>query len=111
LNINTASAYALQLIPGVDAARAEAIVAAREGEDDGSNLGGPFRSAEAGYLFNRVPNLGLEAARQVQRFGDVRSRTFEVQIDATVGSYHRTFVAILGRTNPRDIQTLNFYWK
>ena len=34
LNINTAGAAALQLIPGVDSRAAEAIVAARAGEDD-----------------------------------------------------------------------------
>jgi DNA uptake protein ComE-like DNA-binding protein len=111
LNINTASASVLQLIPGVDAMRAEAIVAAREGEDDGSGLTGPYRNASAQYLFNRVPGLGLEVARQVERLGDVRSRSFQVEIDAQIGGYHRIFIATIARNNPRDVQLLNFYWK
>jgi len=111
LNINTASAAALQLIPGVDPMRAEAIVAARGGEDDGSGLVGPYRSTDPGYLFNRVPGLGLEVARQIQRLADVRSRTFEVQVDAQIGNYKRQFIAVLGRISPRDIQVLTFYWK
>ena len=112
LNINTASASALQLIPGVDAQRAEAIVGARVGEDDGSGITGPFRSVEAGYLFNRVPGLGLEVARQIARFADVRSSTFDVEVEAHVGSTTRRFFAVLGRSpNPRDVQLLSFYWK
>jgi general secretion pathway protein K len=112
LNINTASASVLQIIPGVDATRAEAIVAARGGEDDGSGLTGPFRSVEAGYLFNRVPGLGLEVARQIARFADVRSSTFDVEIEAHIGDSTRRFIAVLGRSpNPRDMQILTFYWK
>src|SRR6266481_420207 len=49
LNINTASAAALQIIPMVDAQRAEAIVSARACNDDGTGLTGPFRSMDAGY--------------------------------------------------------------
>ena len=40
ININTASAEVLQLIPGVDAMIAEEIVGGRSGEDDGSGLMG-----------------------------------------------------------------------
>jgi len=46
----------------------------------------------------------------LQRYCDVRSRTFDVEVDATLGSYHRTFHAILGRNSPRDVQILSFYW-
>jgi hypothetical protein len=34
-----------------------------------------------------------------------------VEIKAEVGGYTRTFEAILGRNNPRDVQVLTFYWK
>jgi len=112
ININTASEAVLQLIPGVDAQRAEAIVSARSGEDDGSGITGPFRSVDPGYLFNRVPGLGLEVARQVSRFGDVHSSSFDVEIEAHIGSSTRRFNAVLGRSpNPRDVQILTFCWK
>lgn len=111
ININTASASVLQLIPGVDAIMAEAIVAARGGEDDPTGMTGPFRNTTPQYLWTRVPGLNLEVARRIGQFCDVRSRVFEVQIDAEVGGSKRTFYAIVGRNNVRDLQVLSFYWK
>jgi len=111
LNINTTTAAALQLIPGVDARAAEAIVGARGGEDDGSGLMGPFRAVDPNYLFTRVPILSLPLARQLSQFVDVRSRTFEVEVSAKVAGSERTFYATLVRNSPKDIQVLNFYWK
>jgi len=46
----------------------------------------------------------------IQQFGDVRSKTFEVHVKATVNGYSRDFVGILGRNTQRDIQILGFYW-
>jgi type II secretory pathway component PulK len=111
ININTASADALQLIPGVDARVAEAIVGARGGEDDGSGLTGPFRSVDANYIFTRVPVIPLPMARQISQFVDVRSRSFDVEVTAHVAGSERTFHALLFRVSPRDVQTLNFYWR
>ncbi len=108
ININTASAAVLQCIPGIDRQVAEAIASAREGEDDGSGLMGPYRSVDQ---VRRVPGVTMEIARQLQTFCDVRSRTFKVEIDARINNYTRQFVAVLGRTPPRDVQILSFYWK
>jgi general secretion pathway protein K len=108
INLNTASAEVLQLIPGVDPMVAEAIVGGRAGEDDGSGLMGPYRSVDQ---VRRIPNVPLEITRQLQQFCDVRSKTFQVQVDADVGGYKRTFFAVLGRNSPRDVQVLSFYWK
>jgi hypothetical protein len=47
----------------------------------------------------------------LNQFCDTRSRTFQVQVDADVGGYKRTFYAVLGRNGPRDVQILTFYWK
>jgi type II secretory pathway component PulK len=109
ININTASAEVLQLFPGVDAMCAEQIVAARSGEDDGSGLTGPYRSVDE---LRRVPCVTLEMIRLIkENGGDVRSRTFQVEIDAHVGGSSRKFYAIIVRNNPRDLQVINFYWK
>jgi general secretion pathway protein K len=108
ININTASAAVLQALPGIDQQVAAAIVSGREGEDDGSGLLGPYRSVQQ---VQRVPGVPMEMTRQLATFCDVRSKTFEVTIDAQVNGYKRRFVAILGRNPPRDIQILNFYWK
>jgi general secretion pathway protein K len=110
ININTASAEVLQLIPGVDAMIAEAIVGGRAGESDPSAPGlmGPYRSVNE---VSRMPNIPREIVGQLSQFCDVRSRTFQVEVNADVGGYKRTFYAVLGRTGPRDVQILTFYWK
>jgi hypothetical protein len=58
-----------------------------------------------------MPNVPPDIVRQLGQYCDVRSRTFQVQVDADVGGYKRTFYAILGRNSPRDVQVLSFYWK
>lgn len=108
ININTASAEVLQLIPGVDAMVAQAIVGGRAGEDDGTGLTGPYRSVDQ---VRRVPEVTIDAARMLPQFCDVRSRTFQVTIEAQIAGYKRQYVAILARNNPRDIQVLSFSWK
>jgi type II secretory pathway component PulK len=110
INLNTASAEVLQLIPGVDPMIAEAIVSGRAGEPDFANPGmlGPYRSVNE---VSRMPNIPPEIVRQLSQFCDTRSRTFQVQVDADVGGYKRTFFAVLGRNNQRDVQILSFYWK
>ena len=107
ININTASAEVLQMIPGVTREAAEGIVGARAGEDDGSGLIGPYRSI--GQV-QRVPQVTPIMSQMIQQFCDIRSRTFEVHVDAQVGGYHRHFIGIIGRNNPRDVQVLSFYW-
>ena len=87
---------------------AEAIVSARGGEDDGTGLTGPYRSVDQ---VRRVPQVTIEAARMLPQFCDVRSRTFEVTIEAQIAGYTRQYVAILARNTPRDIQVLSFHWK
>jgi type II secretory pathway component PulK len=108
ININTASSAVLQMLGGVDSMVADAITSARDGEDDGTGLTGPYRSVDQ---VRRVPGVTLEMARQLQQSCDVRSKTFEVTVDAEVGGYKRQFTAILGRANARDVQVLTFYWK
>jgi hypothetical protein len=110
ININTASAEVLQLIPGVDALIAEAIVGGRSGEDDGSGLMGPYRNVRD---VERSPQVPRGFGNQLGQFCETRSRTFQVQVDADVGGYKRAFCAVLGRNpqNPRDVQILTFYWK
>jgi general secretion pathway protein K len=111
ININTASAEVLQLIPGIDAIMAKAIVDGRQGEDDGSGLLGPYPTVEA---IRRIPEVSPMAMNSIRQFGTHESRNFQVEIDAKIGNYTRKFVAMIHRNdrrNPRDIQTLTFYWK
>jgi general secretion pathway protein K len=107
VNINTASAEVLQVLPGIDAMIAEAIVGGRAGEDDGSGLMGPYRAVNQ---VSRLPNLPLPLVGQLGQYCDVRSKTFKVDVTATMNGYTRNFTAILGRNNQRDVQILSFYW-
>ena len=107
INLNTASAEVLQIIPTVTPEAAQGIVSAREGEDDGSGLFGPYRNVGE---VRRVPQVSLPMLGAIQQFATVRSSTFEVHVDAQVAGYHRHFVGIIGRNNPRDVQILSFYW-
>lgn len=110
ININTASAEVLQLLPGVDDLIAEAIISGRSGAPDPAAPGmmGPYRNVGE---VSRMPNVPREIVAQLGQYCDVRSKTFQVRVDADVGGYKRTFFAILGRNNQRDVQILSFYWK
>lgn len=112
ININTASAAVLQLIPGVDAALAQGIISTRAGLDgvDGTEDDIPFRSP--GELIN-VPGMHPQFISGVQGFLGVRSYTFEVTVEARVGQLKRQFVGLLRRNAaaPRDVQIQYFHWK
>jgi general secretion pathway protein K len=111
INVNTASAEVLQLIPGVDAMMAQAIVDGRQGEDDGSGLLGPYPTVEA---IRRIPDVSPIALNALRQFASADSRTFRVEITAKINNYTRDFVAIVrrgDRRNPRSLETLTFYWK
>jgi general secretion pathway protein K len=103
ININTASAAVLQLIPGVDERAAQEISRLRMGPDGVTPipLNNPGEAVNAG--------LPQQVVQQIARYTDVRSRTFEVHINAEIKGYVRKFTAIVVRNNPRDIQVLSFH--
>ncbi len=107
ININTASAEVLQILPMVTPEVAQEIVAARQGEDDGSHMFGPYRSVGE---IERSPAIPRGMGSMIQQFTDIRSRTFEVRVDAQISGYHRYFTAVLGRNSARDVQVLTFAW-
>ena len=109
LNINTASPRVLQMLPFVDENVAAEIIRLRSGPDgvDGSDDDTPFRNP--GELVNA--GLNNQVVGQITRYCTVRSRTFEVEVDAEINGYHRYFFAILGRNSPRDVPILTYHWK
>jgi general secretion pathway protein K len=109
VNVNTASLTVLTILLGGDEISAQNIIKLRAGPDgvDGTDDDLPLRNT--GELVNA--GINYQGVQQLYRYADVRSRAFQVEIEATIAGYHRTFVAILGRNSPRDIQILNFYWK
>lgn len=111
INLNTASATTLQMIPGIDANMAAAIIRMRSGPDgvDGTCDDVPLRQPGGQDLIN----IGLTAqtAQALGQYCDVRSSTFEVQVDVEVGPSKRRYYALLKRNSPKDVQILTFRWE
>jgi general secretion pathway protein K len=106
INVNTADATVLQMIPGVDQSMAESIIKLRAGPDgvDGTEDDTPYRNAAAA-----LQGVGINNSQSVPL--SVRSLTFEVHVTAQIGDYKREYIAILFRKSGTDIQVLSFYWK
>jgi len=109
ININTADANVLQMIPGVDAVTAENIIKLRAGPDgvDGTEDDTPFLNAAGALQSAGAPALAQQAGNLLT----TRSSTFEVHVTAQIGVQKREYVAILFRNSPADIKVLSFYWK
>jgi type II secretory pathway component PulK len=111
ININTASAEVLQLIPDVDGGLASAIIEWRNGLDgaQGDEDDRPFRSI--GELSN-VRGMTPQIAQIFARYFGTRSLTFEVEVEAEIDAVKRTYYAMLRRTgNGNQIVTLYMYWR
>jgi Type II secretory pathway, component PulK len=108
INVNTAPAHVLQVIPMVDESGAAQIIQQRSGPDgvDGTEDDVPFRGAgEAGMTINRG------AAQQLNQFGAVRSSVFDVIVRANLGGYQRDFHAVIARVSTREVLLLSFDWE
>jgi type II secretory pathway component PulK len=110
VNVNTAPLEVLQLLPGMNQNLAAGIIQLRAGMDgvDGTADDTPLRNP--GELIN-VRGMFPEQVQALQRFCGVRSFTFEVRVQVTVGQYQRTYVAQLYRNGPRDVQVLTACWE
>ena len=109
INVNTADANVLQMIPGVDEVLAQNIIKVRAGPDgaEGTEDDTPFASVNQLVMAELNPQL----VSQLGRICTVRSSTFEVHVTARVGDSRREYIAILFRTSGTNIQVLSFYWK
>ena len=109
ININTADANVLQMIPGVDEATAQNIIKVRAGPDgvEGTDDDTPFTSVNQLVMAELSPQL----VSQLSGICTVRSSTFEVHVTARVGDSQREYIAVLFRPSGTSIQVLSFYWK
>jgi general secretion pathway protein K len=110
VNVNTASAAVLRLLPGIDDHLAQGIVELRSGLDrvDGTEDDTPFHSP--GELINVGGILPLDVST-LQRICGVQSRYFEVEVDVEVDQYTRRFSALLDARSPRNITIVRANWK
>ena len=114
LNLNTISAQTLQLFPGFDANMAGTIIQLRAGPDgvdateDDTPFGGTGGSAQNAIY---TATGSQQAAQRLGNFFRTRSTVFEIEVDAEVGGYKKTYIAILARNSVQDIQVLTFHQK
>ncbi|HEY1171421.1 MAG TPA: helix-hairpin-helix domain-containing protein [Verrucomicrobiae bacterium] len=110
ININTAPANVLRLIPGIDEATAQSIITTRSGLDgaEGTEDDTPFRNV--GELAS-VPGFSAQGISNLGRILSTRSVTFRVTVTVSINNKQREMVAILRRNDQRDVKVLMQYWK
>ncbi len=112
ININTADANVLAMIPGMNGGTiVENLTKLRDGPDGtpGTEDDTPFQNA-----VGALQSAGLDPG-QAQRAANLvttRSSTFKVIVTAQIGSAPpRKYTAILFRNSPTDIRIVSFYWE
>ena len=100
INVNTASAQVLELLPGMDPFIADEIVMYRAGPD------GPYRSPN--QIGAVLEPFGMDPG-SIQQFLATESATFEVEITAKIGPQQRKYISLLRRLSPQDIRILYFH--
>jgi len=109
ININTADANVMQLIPDVDGNLAQAIITTRNGPDGapGGEDDMPFRSV--GELAN-VPGMTPQIAQLFSRYFSTRSTSFEVEVECQIDAVKRTYYGML-RRNGNQLVLCYMYWR
>ncbi len=110
VNVNTASPEVLELLPGLDASLARAIISSRDGSDNQPGTEDDVPFINTGELIN-VPGLDPQIMQGVRNFLTVQSFIFEITVEAEIGAFKREFVALVHRRNRSDIPILYFHWK
>jgi len=100
INVNTASAQVLELLPGMDPIIAGDIVMYRAGPE------GPYRSPN--QIGAVLEPFGMDPG-SIQQFLATESATFEVEITAKIGPQQRKYISLLRRLSPQDIRILYFH--
>ena len=106
INVNTAGLVALQMVQGIDESLAFSILEYRAGPDgiDGTEDDTPFAS------LTELP-LPPDISNGLSQYFNVRSTTFEVTVDARIGSLRKQYVALLKRIGPTEIVVLYVHEK
>ena len=109
ININTASADVLQMVPMIDENVAARIIEFREqgeGFESTMPIGSPGKGIRDALLY---AGLNPQVIPQIEGYFTVRSYTFEVHVDASIGDRTQQFVAILGARARETFRFLSFY--
>lgn len=110
LNINTAPAEVLQMLPGITPEIANEIITYRRGLDDMEGSEDDVMITGVAML-QQIPGMPPTLVQQIGSFCGVRSTVFEVEVRARVGEQERVFSSMLHRVSARDVRILYFQWK
>ena len=101
VNINTAPQPVIRVMLGGDPNLAQQIIQRRAGPDgvDGTEDDNPYRTMA------EVPGAGVTPGNLFT----VQSTTFELHVDARIGSAHKRFVSVIRRGAARDSQIMLFH--
>ena len=110
VNLNTASAEVLALLPGMDEQLAAEVVRLRAGLDcvDGTEDDTPL--INAGELIS-VPGMLPQYVDALRNFCGVRSYLYRVRVYVELAQYQRCYVALLQRQNERSVFVVQSYWE
>ena len=108
INVNTASAPVLGLLPGMTPEIAGDIVMYRAGLDGaiGTPDDMPYRSPN--QIGEVLAPFGMDPSAFEQYLAP-ESATFEVEVTAKIGSDTRKYISLLRRLSPQDIRILYFH--
>ena len=108
INVNTASAPVLGLLPGMTPEIAGDIVMYRSGLDGaiGTPDDMPYRSPN--QIGEVLAPFGMDPSA-FQQYLATESATFEVEVTAKIGSNTRKYISLLRRLSPQDIRILYFH--
>ena len=108
INVNTASAPVLGLLPGMTPEIAGDIVMYRAGLDGaiGTPDDMPYRSPN--QIGEVLAPFGMDPSA-FQQYLATESATFEVEVTAKIGSDTRKYISLLRRLSPQDIRILYFH--
>lgn len=117
ININTAPQEILQLLPGMDADKAQAIISRRESEPEDNQRADAL--AEAGIEGNPFENISqllevegidMDTFRQIAELVTYRSHGFLIEVDGVdnLGKTVASCVGVLDRTGERIVTK---YWR
>lgn len=117
ININTAPQEILQLLPGMDTDKADAIISHRESEPEDSQKaealeeagveGNPFENISQ---LLEVEGIGMDTFRQIAELITYRSHGFLVEVDG-VDNLGKTVASCVGVLDRTGEQIVTKYWR
>lgn len=110
VNINTAPAEVLQMLPGITPEVADEIVSYRCGLDGVEATEDDEIITNINMIMN-VPGMAEATMQQLSSYCGVRSTVFEVEVRASIDGQERIFSSMIYRVSAKDVRILYFQWK